>query len=282
MEQLLEPGHGRVLYGAAGHPQGRPVAVGALQLPAVDGAQQGGQVGRHQVGGVEFDRLLRVDVHALPHRLLAPVRIAAVAGGQVANSGDRVVDDLLAQVAGDVGAGRLDRMRGAEVGSGRHHNQVRGLGHEEAGRIGPGAGRVDERDHRDPGVEQSGRDLVHRGRDPAGGVHHDDERRRILGLGPVYCLADVGRGHRVDLAVDRGPEDGRRGGAGAGGKQRQQRGRHGRRAEPRPEARHEPSIGAAQPGLATCSAGGGVAFTISADSSAPASRMAVPHSVAAW
>jgi len=85
------------------------------------------------IGDVQAHRLLGVDVHTVAHRLLSPVRVAAMHRRQVANPSYGIVEDLGAEVAGEVFAGGLDRMSRADVRARRHREHIRGLGDEQAG-----------------------------------------------------------------------------------------------------------------------------------------------------
>ena len=202
---VIEHGTGRVDDEAA---------VGPRHRAAVDLVEQGLDVSCLEVGDLEPHRLFRVDVHAVTHGLLRPVGVAAVHCGEVADAGDGVVQDLCPEVAGQVLAGRLDRMGGADVGAGGHRQHVRGLGDEQTGGGGSSAGGIDVDDHGHGGVEEAGHDLVHRGRDAAGRVHHHEESVGVVGFGAVDRALDVRRHDVVDIAVEVDFFDVRRGGPG--------------------------------------------------------------------
>src|SRR5713101_8191935 len=71
-----------------------------------------------------------------------------------------VVEHFGAEITGEIGAGRLDRVRRADVGAWRHGQNVSGLGDEEAGGGGSGAARVNEGDHGHLGVQEARDDVV--------------------------------------------------------------------------------------------------------------------------
>ena len=148
------------------------------------------------------DRVLRVDVDAVAHGLLGPVGVAPVYGCEVAHARDGVIEDLGPEVTGEIGAGRVDRVRRADVGPRRHGDDVGGLGDEEPGRGGAGAARIDVGDHRDARVEQVGDDLVHGGGDAARRVDHHQESVRVVRLGAIDRGFDVGGHDVVDVPVE--------------------------------------------------------------------------------
>ena len=135
--------HGQVLVG---------------QRASVDLPQQPRQRRGDDVGDVHPDRLRRRPVarargtggRARRDRALRERGVAAVLGRERPHLGARVVDDLAAQVAAEVRAGRRDRDRGARVRGRRERGDVGGLHDHEAG-----AGRAcalgpHVHDHREP------------------------------------------------------------------------------------------------------------------------------------
>ncbi len=179
-------------------------SVGSRHDSAVDGVQQSGGIRSLQVGNLEANRVLGIDVDAVAHGILGPVRIAAVHGCEISNPGHGVVEHLLAEVTGEIGASRLDRVGRPDVGPRRHGQDVGGLRHEETCRSGPCAAGVNEGDHGHLGVQKAGDDVVHRGRDAARGVDHDQEGIRVVGLGSRHRGGHVGGHDRVDVAVEVG------------------------------------------------------------------------------
>ena len=76
--------------------------------------------GRLEVGDMEANGILGVDVDAVADSLFRPVGVAAVHRGQVAHPRDRVVEDLGPEVTCEVGASGVDRVGGTNIGAGRH------------------------------------------------------------------------------------------------------------------------------------------------------------------
>jgi len=202
VQPLLGPRHRVVLDAGAGQRELDLAAVRPLQRAAVERPQERGHIGRLQICDVQIHSLFGVDVDALPHRLLAPVRVPAVHGGEVADPGHRVVQNLLAEVPGQVAAAGLYGMRRAEVGAGRHRHQVGRLVHEETGGVRARARRIDEGDHRHPGIEQRRDDRVHRLGIAARRVGDQQQRGRSLARGPGHCLLEIAGGDSVDLAIE--------------------------------------------------------------------------------
>ncbi len=167
------------------------IATGPGDRSPVDRFQQRGRVGYFEVGDVQPDRFLGIDVDAVADCLLGPIRVAPVNGGEVADACHRVVEDFGAQVAGEVASGAEDWMRRADVGPGRHSHDVSRLGDEEPCRSGSGSARVDKDDHWHLRVEEAGDDVIHRGGDSTGSVEHDEERVRVVRVGAVDRGRDV-------------------------------------------------------------------------------------------
>ena len=149
-------------------------AVGAGCFPAVDLVEQRVDVRHLEVGDVNLHCLLGVDVHAVAHGLLCPVGVAAVHLGQVAHPGDGVVQHLGPEISAEVFAGRLDRVRGADVGAWGHGQDV--------GRLG---------DDRHLAVEEAGHDVVHGVRDAARSVQNDEQGVGMVGFGTADGRLDV-------------------------------------------------------------------------------------------
>ena len=200
----------------------------------VERREQRGNVVGFQVGDVQPNRLLGADVHAVPHGVLGPVGIAAVHRGEGANARDRVVQDLGAEITRQIGAGGVDGMRGADIGPWGHGHHVCGLRDEQPGRSCARPAGVDVDDDRHFRIEKRRDDVVHRGRDAAGGVQHEQERARPVGLGAGHLARDIGRGDVVDVPVEVGPQDLRR------GRQRwaRQQGQHRRERQRDPDHTH--------------------------------------------
>ncbi len=181
------------------------------EAAAVDLAQQRRQRGRDDVGDVRGDGLARRPVarargargRARRHRALGEHRVATVLAGERAHLGAGVVDDLAAQVAAEVRAGRRDRDRRSGVRRRRERGDVGGLHDHEAGARRAGALGPDVDHDGDRRRELGVHDLLHRVREPARRVEPEHERRRVLALGRVQLRDDpVGR-HRVDLGRER-------------------------------------------------------------------------------
>ena len=199
VEEHLPEGHREVVDMGAGRMQDERAAR-SRHRPAVDRVHERGRVRGFKVRHVQLDRIFGVDVHAVAHGILGPVRVAAVDGGQVPDSGHRVIEDLGPEIPGEVGARGVDRVGGAYVGARSHGHDVRRLGDEQPGRSGTSTARIDINDHWDLRIEEARDDVVHRSRDPAWRVHHHQERIGLVGFRPSHGAGDVGGHDGVDVA----------------------------------------------------------------------------------
>ena len=209
-------GHREILDLRPGRVQGQGAGRPGYDT-SIDDIEQTVQIRGLEVGYMDANGFLGADVDAVAHGVFGPVGVAPVDGGEVAHPGHGVVEHLLAEVTGEVGAGSLDRVGGADVGAGCHRQDVRRLRDEEPCRSRPRATRVDECDHGHVAVQEAGHDLVHGSRDAARRVDHHQKRVRVVVFGAGYGRRDVRRHDVVDVAVQVRLFDTRRGCGSRGG-----------------------------------------------------------------
>ena len=129
---------------------------------AVDLPEEVRVVGRDHVDHVLLERLACAEVRRLRDHLARHLDVAAVLARELADVGGRVVDDLPAQILGDVLAADRHRRRGADVGLRRHREHVGGHADHGAGGVGARARRRDVDDHRHVRGEDPLHDRAHR------------------------------------------------------------------------------------------------------------------------
>src|SRR5438067_1583997 len=211
------------------------VAAAALEdLPAVEVPQQCGEVAALEVDDAQMHGLVRGRVDALPDRLLHPIGVVVVKGGQRTAVGGRVVLDLLVLDVGRrrcagaswacagcrVTSAEADGVRRADVRAGGHHGDVGGLRdvHPGGGRARPR--RRDEDHNRNRGAEHLLDDVAHGGIETAGCVQRDDQGARVSRHRLVHGIRNIVVGDRIDHAVQRGYQDMRLGRASCHGRQK--------------------------------------------------------------
>src|SRR5207248_11163929 len=108
VEQELQGRHRVAHDPGAAEAEGDVGRVRPVQGGPAHGRQQRGQITGLEVGDLELDGLLGTDVDAVPDRVLGPVGVAAVERGQVPDPRHGVVENLPAEVAGEVAAAAAD------------------------------------------------------------------------------------------------------------------------------------------------------------------------------
>ena len=104
---------------------------------------------------------------------------------------------------------RRNRMRGTDVGTGRHRGHVGGQGDEESCRGGPGPGRRDEDDHGHRRREHARHDRPGRVEQSTRGSQHQHCGLGVRAGGAREQVVDELRGDRMDDAVVLGDDDAR-------------------------------------------------------------------------
>ena len=211
-EQDQDVGHARV--GDHGEDLGSPIDLD-LDDRGVSGfqprflvylLQKRWNIGRDEVDDLELHRLLRRQAHRLAHRLLSPVGVAAAQLGEAPYVSHGIVGDLLGHgvepgallvvlVPGSTTAADGHRRSRAKVRPRRHRRVVAGIQDE-----GPGAGSA-RAARRDIGGDRNRRGedvldhLAHRGVEPAGRVHlQNDELRLVFGRARKGTPDEIGAG----------------------------------------------------------------------------------------
>ena len=168
---------------------------------------------REDVGERAGDPVDRADLERLGRRrragiadgLLGPVGVPAARLRDRPDAGDRVVEDLLAEVALDVLALAADRRRRADVRARGHHGDVTGQRDERPGAGGPGARWRDPHDRRQRRVEQRRHDALGGVQAAARRVQLDHHGRSPFALRVGDALGEIA-GHDVVDDAGRGQD----------------------------------------------------------------------------
>ena len=146
VERALPERHLDALDLSAGRVQDEPFRDGRA-LPSICSSRRG-KLGAMTSTMPFCERLARAEVRGVAHHRLGRGGVPAVLARELADVGGCVVDDLPAQVAAEVPAGRRDRRRRADVRLRRHREHVRGLADHGAGGVRARPGRRDVDDDR--------------------------------------------------------------------------------------------------------------------------------------
>ena len=134
--------------------------------------------------------------------LFDPGFVTAALVGDGLGEGSGEVFDLHAHRTLDVAAAHLDRMGGADSGSGSHRGDIGGDGDEGSGGSGGRSRRRHVDDYGNRRIEQSLNDLLRRGKQSTGGIKLDNQGGGAIGEGLLDRILDkLGRG-RVYRAVN--------------------------------------------------------------------------------
>jgi hypothetical protein len=152
---------------------------------------------------------LSVNRDALAYGLLDPGVVSSALLGDAGEIGGGVVSDFLAQVAREILAPTLDRMRSAHVRARRHRQHIRRFGDKDPRR---GRSRPSGRDVSDGwnrAVQQILDHLAHRAIQAAGGVDDQHKQGRALLGGSADHAVDVRGNHRIDDPIEVSDDDDR-------------------------------------------------------------------------
>ncbi len=192
------------------HPGGgkRTAYAADIDAPAIQLAEQIGNVGGDQVDDLLLQRLLCGQRRRVAHRLLRPIGVASAQFGPAADRGDRIVERLfgtrraLALLSLRRRAADGDRRRRTEVGAGRHGGDVGGVDDEGPRAGGVGARRRDIGDDRHRTGEDRQHDLAHRRLQAPWRIELHDHHGCVRVGGFVDAASHVVGGGRTDRPAD--------------------------------------------------------------------------------
>ena len=209
-------GRGGDFDGGVGEVEGFPRVVPskAVDLPIIEGGEEGLVVGGDEVDELEFEGFLVAVGLRVADGVLGGFDVAAAAGDVGAEEGGCVVFDFGAEDGVDLAAFD-DGVGGAGVGAGGQGGDIGGFEEEEDGGSGSGCrlgrskyddgdgGCFDGLDHGAVGVEEA-----------AGGAEGDDDGGVMVGGSFLQAALEIVGGDGLDGVVDGEFEDGGLGGVG--------------------------------------------------------------------
>ena len=183
---------------------------GRLHRAAVDLGEEIGHALGHQVHHLELHRLALGGRHRRAHRLLRPLRRCGRARSRSCARRPPRRSPPSCSSPCPLAAARRHRMRGADVGGGRHGRHVRGHRDEDARGGGAGARRAPRRRSRGCRVQDALHHRAHRALEPARRIEHDDQGLGALGPRALDRGGEEADGDRGDGAVELDQRHGRR------------------------------------------------------------------------